>query len=594
MLRAGPSILVCLAIGAAGCGGGSPPLGVGGAVGNTSGAAGSGGRGGARPPLNPDGGGPVPDGEVPEEPPLGDGETMPGPAPLRRLTITEYNNTVRDLVGGTLPTFTRARLGFDQTGWWPSGFARGASPANGDDARGLMLAGEELAPAVRQRLPVLLPCSAALATPAEEESCADAFIDGFSLRAFRRPLQTREKDKLHALYTVLRGPEGGDSFAEAIGDLATAMVQSPEFLYRRELAPGTLIKDGSLVRFNGYELASRLSYLFWASMPDDQLLQAARDGQLNLPAQLAREARRLLADGRARDGIESFHEQWLEIGDLPDLIKDAGVYKEYTPQLARTMMAESRAFAASVFLGPQADGKLETLLKGTASFVDAPLARLYGVAEPAGPGLQPVFLPAGQRAGIFTRAAFLASTGDAYASNPVDRGATLLRRLLCVDLMEPSDLVIPALPEPRPSQTTRERFEAHGMVPCASACHEKIIDPLGYAFENYGAIGEWRDTDNGKPVNARASAPIGNTQREFKDAIELMDILAHSDEVRTCMTTQWLRYLLGRQELSGESPSVKALDQLFRKSGDDLRELIVGLVRTRTFTHRTLSPGEQP
>jgi hypothetical protein len=565
-------------------------------------SGGTGGKGGS--PAGTGGSGPPPDAGVPRDtgqaeasepelPPFGDHASVPGPAPLRRLTVEEYNNTVRDLLGGN-PAFSSTRLGVDRPAWWPSGFVHGASISTGDDARGLMANAEELGAGMTARLPMLLPCAATAATPAQEDACLDQFISDFGLRAFRRPLAATERERLRALYRTLRGPDAADSFAEAIVDLAAAMLQSPEFLYRRELGPGTIVRDGTLIRFNEFELASRLSYLLWASMPDQALFEAAKNARLHSATQLVAQARRLLADGRARDGMHAFHRQWLELDDLESNLKDAAAFKDFTPALARSMLAESREFVASVYLGQQPTRTLEALLEGTDSFVDPPLARFYGVAEPGGTGLQRVSLPANQRAGIFTRAAFLASKADASDSNPVDRGTTVLRRLLCVDLVEPDNLVIPPPPEPKPGQTTRERFEAHGMVACASACHQGIVDPLGYAFENYDATGAWRDTENGKPINARATAPIDGQPREFKDAIELMNILARSSQVRDCMTSQWVRYLLGRHDLPDESPSVKVLSQHFRASGDDLRELVVALVRTRTFTHRTLSPGETP
>jgi hypothetical protein len=524
-------------------------------------------------------------------PPLPDKQTVPGPAPLRRLTVNEYRNTIRDLVGGT-PSFTPERVGHD-IAWYPSGFARGGWVTTGDDVRDLIQAAEGLAPALMQRLPALLPCSVSLTTEAQEEACAGEFIERFGLRAFRRPLEAREQDRLRALYRTLRGPDAGDTFAEAIADLAAAMIESPEFLYRWELGPYDVIRDGPLVRFNGFELASRLSYLFWDSMPDDQLFAAARDGQLQSTTQLVKQARRLLADPRARDGVTDFHHQWLQLAELEGASKDA-TFKDFSPALVRAMIEETHQFAASVFLGPGADGKIETLLKGTASFVAPPLARLYGVPEPAGPGLEPVSLPANERAGILTRAAFLTSTADTTNPNPIDRGTFILHRLLCLNMVEPDNLVIPDVRPPNPGATNRERFEAHGREVCATSCHAEIVDPMGYAFENYDAIGAWRTTDNGKPVNARASAPIGMQKYDFNGAIELMDILSRSDEVRSCLSRQWLRYMLGRPEIPDEDPSVAALTQVLRDSGGDLRELIVALVRSRTFTHRTRSPGEAP
>jgi hypothetical protein len=540
----------------------------------------------AGPPTGLPDSGPPPE----SDPPLPDSTTVPGLTPFRRLSVFEYNNTVRDLLGAGAPAFNHERLGYDQG--TSGGFRKGASVYEGSDARGLMLSAEEIASAAVQNLATLLPCSSALATRADEDACAEQFITRFGLRTFRRPLEDAEREKLLTLYRRQRGPEIAGSFREAITDLMTALLQTPEFLYHRELAPSGPTRDGQLVRFNGYELASRLSYLFWASMPDEALFTAAAEGKLATSTQLVRQARRLLADGRAREVVQDFHLQLLEVEALEEQPKDP-VFQDYTPALARALLDESRAFAASVFFGPQADGKLQSLLTSPAAAVDGPLARYYGVAAPAGSGPQPVSLPAKERAGLFTRGAFLASKADASEDNPIRRSDTILRRLLCQPLPEPSDVVIPPVADVPPNLTTRQRFEVHGMAACAVECHQKIVDPIGYAFEHYDAIGAYRTTDNGQPVNSHATIIFPTERIEFDDAIQLSGILARREGVHDCMSVQWLRYLLGREEqLSGERPTVDALADFYRRS-DDLRELMVALVRTRTFTHRSLSPGER-
>ena len=557
-----------------------------------SGCAGPGGlpAGGA----SPDAGeppGPGPDGGATpgsEIPPLADGRSVPGPVPLRRLTVLEYNNTVRDLVGAGAPVFSGARLGHDQTDW--ASFARGAVIASGEDARELMRAAEEIAEAAVRDLPALLPCSMPLQGRADEDACADQFIAGFGLRAYRRPLDAAERDKLRALYQRHRGAEIAGTFPEAIGDVVAAMLEAPEFLYRGERRAAAPVMDGALVRFDGYQLASRLSYLFWDSMPDEALFTAAAGGKLDTTTQLVKQARRLLADPRAADAVKDFHLQLVEADGLDELQKDP-IFPGFGPALARAMIDETRAFAASVYVGPRADGKLRTLLTSPTAFLDGPLARFYGAPEPAGG--EPVALPANQRAGLLTRAAFLASHADASETNPVRRGDTVLRRLLCLSMPEPSDINIPIVPEPRPTDTTRQRFEAHGRLACAVECHQKIVDPLGYAFEHYDAVGAWRTTDNGQPVDSRATVVFPSERIEFDDAVALSGILAQRPQVRDCMSVHWLRYLLRRQELPQESATVDALAAFYRQA-DDLRELMVALVRTKTFTHRSLSRGEGP
>jgi hypothetical protein len=527
--------------------------------------------------------------------PLPDSMTEPGEVPLRPLTRREYTNTVRDLLGVTVTLFTsvESRFPYDQESY-ESGFLQGGAVSIVDEAQAIMTSAEQIAAAFAPKLPAMLagtiavmhdgasPCSPVPAAEPDRETCADAFIMRFGRRAFRRPLSKTEVARYHALYKTERSAEIGASFEEALGDVVAAMLQAPQFLYHHEQGTNAPIKDGAFVSLNAYERASRLSYLFWASMPDEELLAAADADALASTTQIVRQARRLLADERAKDGIAEFHDQWLEIGSLDHPRNPA----------EQVMLEETRQFVRGVFFAPGTDGTLVTLLTSPASFVDASLAKLYGVAAPAGPGLQPVTLDPLQRPGVLTRAAFLTAKADAVDSNPVLRGDAILRRLLCTELPEPSNIVIPPVPAVDPRWTTRQRYEMHGMQSCAAACHS-IIDPLGYAFENYDGTGAYRTIDNGHPVDASGSISLdGGVQLEFRNAIDLVGQLARHERVRQCMATEWLRYMLGRREVSGEAPSQKALADLLRASGDDLRELVVGLTRSRPFTHRTLSPGE--
>jgi hypothetical protein len=250
------------------------------------------------------------------------------------------------------------------------------------------------------------------------------------------------------------------------------------------------------------------------------------------------------------------------------------------------MIAETRDFVSNLMVG--GDGKLATLLTSTTSYIDPALARLYKVAGVTAPGRKE--LDGSQRAGIMTQASFLASHATAADSHPVKRGKMVADRLLCQDLPLPPDNV----PDPKPAAAnlpTRQRYAEHGASACATACHS-IIDPLGFAFEGYDAVGGFRTTDGGQPVDASGMIQLGGQQKSFKNAIELVALLAQSDEVRACMGSQWLRFALRRQDGPGDAASLASAQEAFRKSSYDIRELIVGLTRTHIFTHRTASMGE--
>jgi hypothetical protein len=517
---------------------------------------------------------------------LNDSATVPGPAPLRRLTTLEYNNTIRDLLGIT--TSDGSKLTDDQ-GSSDSGFVKGGSITGSTDARSVLTSAEDIATQAVTKLATLLPCKAIPADRAAQDSCADQFVEKFGLRAFRRPLSTTELADLKGLYRAHRDAPLSEPFDQAIGAVITAVLQTPYFLYHWEQAAEGAVKDGNLVRLGGFELASRLSYLFWATMPDDALLTSAQMGKLNSPDDVAREAQRLLTDDRAKAGLGDFFEQYLELGNMFDLPKDQASLPLYSTALVQSMIDETHNFVASLFFGAKADGKFDTLMTSSTSVIDGGLAKLYGVNAGTGTGAQSADIDATKRAGIFTQAAFLTAKADATDSHPVKRGDAILRRVMCTELIIPATLVVPPLPEPLPGQTTRERFSMHHESPCAT-CHQ-LIDPIGFSFEHYDAIGGYRTTDAGKPVDSTGMVALASKMMKFDSATDLLKQIAQTSEAKDCMATQWLRYTLRRREVGTEDPTLKVLKDAIG-AGGDLRQLIIASTKARTFTHRALSPGE--
>jgi hypothetical protein len=518
---------------------------------------------------------------------LNDSASVPAAAPLRRLTNVEYDNTLRDLLGITTSISKTAQIGQD-TESGTAGFLKGGAITGGDDARTMMEAGQLVADTIGSKLGTLLPCQPVPTAAADQEACAAKFITQFGKRVYRRPLTAKETDLAKALYAKQRGAEVGATFEQAMSVLVAAFLQAPQFLYHWELGSGTPIKEGNLIRFNSYEVASRLSYFFWATMPDDKLFAAADANALNTPEQIALQAKRLIADDRAKQGLGDFHLQWLEIGPLTQAPKDETV-KAFTPAVAQSMMNETRDFAASVFLGAKATGTVETLLTSSSTVIEPALAKLYGVTV-TGTAAQSVMLNPSQRAGILTQLAFLTSHADTGDSHPVKRGDAFLRRVACIEMTPPPN--VPMVEDAMPGgATTRERFAKHSMNPCAG-CHA-IIDPIGFSFEGYDTVGTFRTTDQGKPIDTTGSVtmPWGDSYR-FNNAVELITQIAKAPQVQECMTTQWLRYMTGRREVEGEKPSLAVVRDLFKKSSYDMRELLVGMTRTRSFTHRSPAAGE--
>jgi hypothetical protein len=538
------------------------------------GSAGTGAVGGTTtPPRNGGGGGPI------TPPPA---NSAPGISQLRRLTVLEYRNTIRDLLGVTdAPVLD---LAGDQQAR-NSGFTTGAAITTASDARKLLEGSDRLVLAAMPNLSTQVTC---LKDAAAGEPCARTFITQFGRRAFRRPLVEEEIKHWLGLYNAQRDPAVGASFTEAIRGVTLALLQSPNFLYRRELAPGAAIKDGSFVRFNSYEMASRLSYSFWASMPDARLFELAEGGKLQSAQTIQDEARRLLLSPKAKDVYADFASQWLNLAAVPSALK--GTDLKFTPEIGKAMLAETGAFMSDLFMASGATGKMDQLFTSTKTFADGTLAALYGVSGVTGTSLMPVTLDPKQRAGIFTQLSFLTMHGDSEGSFPTRRGAEILRRVFCREIELPPDIVVPDVKPPAPGVTTRQRFSEHSMSPCAS-CHV-LIDPIGFAFENYDGIGRWRTTDNNQPVDASGTLEVGSKTVKFKDAVELMPQLAASDEVRNCMATQWTRYLLRREESKGDMPSLEGVQKSFRESSFDMRELLVAIVSSDAFTRRTPAAGE--
>ncbi len=508
--------------------------------------------------------------------------SAPGVSQLRRLTVLEYRNTLRDLLG--VSEVPALELAEDQQAS-TSGFTTGAAITTASDARRLLEGSERLVQASMPNLASQVPC---LKDAAAAEPCARQFIVQFGRRAFRRPLVDEEITRWMGLYQAQRDPAVGATFPEAIVGLTVALLQSPNFLYRRELAPGAAIKEGGFVRFNPYEMASRLSYSFWATMPDERLFTLAEAGKLQTTQSIQDEARRLMAHPKAREMYADFANQWLDLAPVVSSQKATAL--NFTPEIGRAMLAETASFLSDVFTAPGTTARLDLLFTSNRSHADETLAKLYGLPGITGSSMTPVTLDPKQRSGLFTQLAFLTMHGDSEGSFPTRRGAEIVRRVLCHEIDIPVNVVVPDVKPPSPGVTTRQRFEEHSKNPCAG-CHA-LFDPFGFAFEHYDGIGRYRTTDNEQPVDAGGTVHLDSRTVTFKDAVELMPALAASEEVRSCMATQWMRYLIRREETKGDIPSLEEVQKVFRDSSYDLRELLVAIVSSDAFTRRTPAAGE--
>jgi hypothetical protein len=443
-----------------------------------------------------------------------------------------------------------------------------------------MAAAEAISEQAVADLPALLPCDPAAIG---EDACADEFIADFGRRAYRRPLTESEIAELRGVYQTAKATD----FASGIRVVVATALQSPFFLYHVEQADDG---QGTLAKLNGYEVASRLSYFLWSSMPDATLFDAAASGALDNGEGVVAQAERMLADPKAADTIASFHLQWLDLSDFSDLEKDPGTFPGFDEALKEAMAQETARFAD--FVIREGDAKLSTLLTASYSFPSGPLATLYG-AEAASDPSAPVELDPRERSGLLTHASVLARHAHGNQTSPVARGVLVRENILCQTLPTPPENVNNTPPDPDPNLTTRERFNLHTQDPTCAACHQ-LIDGIGFGFENYDAIGVYRAEENDKPVDASGNiVGTDDINGKFNGVVELSKILAASESVQHCMARQWFRFAFGRIESDDDTAKLKALDDTFRETGFDIRQLIMAIVKNDAFRYRLRTTVEE-
>ena len=501
-----------------------------------------------------------------------------GPQPLRRLDRREYNNTVRDLLGDTSKPADRFPSDRDSDFTY-----RHAGLVSAQDFATIQDAAESLGALAEKNLATLAPCAGG-----SEETCARDFATSFGLRAYRRPLDGREIDSLVQLYKDVRSAPSSLTHAGGIRVMVQGLLQSPAFLYHWEGGPSAPTLEGQLVRLSDYENAAQLSYFLWGSMPDTTLFEAAANHKLGTQQELQDQARRMLADPKARDTVSEFVEEWLGLDQVAERPKDPKLYPEFKDDLKAAMIAEARAFVSQVVF--DGDSRLSTLLTATYGFVNQPLAALYGLQGAQSPDLAQADLDPNQRAGLLTQAAFLTVTGSTDGSHPVKRGRKVYERILCGELPPPPNDV----PPPKTADqggTTRQRFSEHSAMACAKGCHS-LMDPIGFTFEHYDGIGKYRTMDNGGVVDSTSALELDGTKKDLKDARDLVQFLSTSKLVRGCFATQWARYAFKRMETEGDRASLQAITAAFGKDGNNIRDLMIGVAASRSFRYRMPAQGE--
>jgi Protein of unknown function (DUF1592)/Protein of unknown function (DUF1588)/Protein of unknown function (DUF1587)/Protein of unknown function (DUF1595)/Protein of unknown function (DUF1585) len=520
-------------------------------------------------------------------------------AELRRLTHSQYNHTVRDLLG-------------DQTSpaaqFPPEDFVNGfRNQSRGQSLSPLLVesyssAAEKLARSAFRGGDThgLIPCK-------PSADCGRRFVREFGQKAFRRPLDAGEQRRYEALLAA------EPNFLKGAQLVVEAMLQSPNFLFWLDTTPDPRMKQ--------WATASRLSYSVWDTMPDSELFAAAERGELATQAGVEKQARRMLADRRARESLDEFVSQWLRFDRLITASKDRRKFPYFTRETANAMTTEARTFVSDLVWNDDDFMKLFTADYG---YVSPELARIYGVTAPAKDFDRVPFPADSERAGILGQGLFLALTAKPDDSSPTARGLFVREQFLCQHVPDPPPGVntnLPPVTEAKP-QTNRDRMSEHTTNASCATCH-KLMDGVGFGLEKFDAIGAKReqlvlefrvkkkeaeeDEEEGHHLAKRTVTLPLNTQAyvagipnsEFTSPLQLGAVLEKSAQCQECVVKQYFRFQAGRADTAADRPLLRMASENFRDSGFRFKQLILSLVVLREFPgsesiKTSSAPGDLP
>ena len=414
--------------------------------------------------------------------------------------------------------------------------------------------------------------------PSDETRCATTILSTLVRRAYRRPVTGADIETLLGFYNA----RPGASFDARIQLGLQMILADPEFLFRVEYDPPDLA-DGTAYRISDLDLASRLSFFLWSSIPDDELLDVAIRGELADPTVLRQQVRRMLADARSRALVENFAGQWLVLRNIRDVEPDSDLLPEFDENLREAFQRETELFVESQL---RDDRSVVDLLNADYTFLNERLARHYGIPNVYGSHLRRVRVDEAQRGGLLGHGSLLTVTSYPNRTSPVLRGKWLLENILGSPPPEPPPDV-PALEERGSDgqpQSVRARLEAHRENPVCAACHAPM-DPLGFALENFDAVGMWRSTDAGAPIDASGTLPGG---REFQGFAGLRELLVteYRDQFVSTVIERLLTYALGRGLQYYDAPAVRQIRQAAASSDHRWSSIILGIVESTPFQMR--------
>lgn len=508
-----------------------------------------------------------------------------GRTPLRRLTRTELDNSIRSLLQVEAAAATNVTPD-EKMGPF---YSNAVAPVDELAVEQYQELAERVAIAAAPRAATIAGCD--LSTDA---ACPARFIETFGRKAYRRPLDPTEKSELLVAFEA--GKAAGDT-AKGFQTVIEAMLQSPFFLYHDDTfvsaSGGAQHPSVAPLPLDPYALAARVSFFLVSSTPDEELMTAAQNGKLSSVGELTTQVRRLLASDEASETVGQFHRQWLGVADLQSVDRDVTKFPAFSRDLASAAYEETKAFTN--FVLRRGDGRLSTLLTSNLAFPTGALFQIYGATQPADyQAGAPVQLDPSQRAGLLTQAAFLMKHAHADQTSPVHRGILVRENLLCGRINPPPPTLVVTVPPVSAATSTRQRFSQHDADPVCGACH-KDIDPLGMGFENYDAIGQFRTTDGLVPVDASGAFTNVRPDLEgpFTGAVQMAQALAKSSEVADCVSRQWFRFALGRVESFDDACTISGLQSSFDTSSGNVPQLLEAIAISEAFGHVRSSGGNQ-
>jgi Protein of unknown function (DUF1592)/Protein of unknown function (DUF1588)/Protein of unknown function (DUF1587)/Protein of unknown function (DUF1585)/Protein of unknown function (DUF1595)/Planctomycete cytochrome C len=502
----------------------------------------------------------------------------PGRVTVRRLNRAEYNNTIRDLVGIDFHPAENFPADDSSHGFDNIGEVLSLPPLLMEK---YLAAAEKIVemawknPQAKQRI---------LFIKLDAKNKADAgrqIIERFATQAYRRPVSADEVKRLMR-FVELAEKQGGDA-EKGIQLAVQAALVSPHFLFRIERGPDPRNPDSQ--RIGEYDLASRLSYFLWSSMPDAQLFRLASTG--NLHAELEPQIRRMLNDPKANGLVVNFAGQWLQLRNLAAVTPDPDRFPSFDEPLRDAMRKETEMFFAAVL---KEDRSVLDFIDGRFTFLNERLAKHYGINDVKGDRFRKVELTGNQRGGVLTHASVLTVTSNPTRTSPVKRGKWILENILGTPPPPPPPDA-GDLPEDKKGALTgtlRQKMEQHRTNPNCASCHQRM-DPLGFGFENFDAVGAWRTQEDRFPIDASGILPDG---RSFRGPTELKVILKEkADLFAHCLSEKMLTYALGRGLERQDRCAVDEVAAFLKKNDYKFSALVLGIVKSEPFQNRPAKQG---